>query len=163
MDSNERDEKILEALNELKTKVPSIIDLFDEFLEHQNKFKDVNHSVESVNHNLEEIREQLRIVKILVDNLACNRERIKQIVEDDNNTTSFILLLRKIVAREEKSIKTFLGDIIVSKKKEFADCLLKDFETKVQLYIGRKILNAGAILSIITAAITFIITYFTKG
>lgn len=166
---SEEYEKLLKSVEELKVKIPSLLDLIDEVIAHESRFKSIDEKTDLVIGQLKNLRNTLETIQ--VDN-----KTLKTLVKDDNNISVAILLFEKILDRKDIEIKKymndcfcteetakFIGKAVFDKKKELVKLVWESLEEKLQLYIGKRVLagtvSGGLILGVLFMIVFFIMKY----
>lgn len=165
---SEEYESILKSITELKVKIPSLLDIVDEVLAHETRFKSIDEKTQLFIEQLQDFKKQLK-------SLELNNSKLKELAEDDNNVTVAIVFLEELLKRKDPEIKKylkesfcvedngkFIADALLNKKKEIADFVWKSLEEKLQLYIGKRVVAGGVSIGVILGIIFLIISLVQK-
>jgi hypothetical protein len=159
-------EELRKSIDELKIKIPNLLDIIDEVISHEGRFKSIDEKTSFIITKISELEK-------VVLSIELNKDTLKKLVDDENNISTALLLSKKILTRNElklalveflktEEMKKVLGDAFLSKKLEVSSFLWKDFELKIQLYIGKKLLAGSVSVGVIIGSLVAILNFLQK-
>ena len=144
--------KLLGVITELKVKIPSLLDVIDEVISHETRFK-------SIDEKSDILMAQLKILRKELQEVALDHKTLKDLAEDDRNVSTAINFLLEIVKRKDIDIKEYISGSLLCKKEVIADFVWESLEKRLQTYIGKRILAGGIGMGIILWVLYLIGSY----
>ena len=161
-------DKLVESIDELKVKIPSLLDLIDEVIAHETRFRAIDEKTAFV-------LTQLKKIRVTLDELPLDHKKLNELVKDDNNVTVAIVLFEKILSRKDVDIKKyikecifsadvseFIGEAVVKNKEGIADFVWKSLEKKLQMCVGKRVIAGIISIGVILGVIFMVLSYLQK-
>ena len=156
---SEEYQKLLLSVEELKVKIPSLLDLIDEVIARENRFRSIDEKT-----NL--IIEQLTQLKKELQSLNFDNKKVKELIEDDRNVSAGIVFIEEMLKRKDTAFKEYIksciitdevsnlvGEALLKNKEILTDHIFNTLENKFKLYIGARVIAGAASIGIILGII----------